>query len=351
MLLVNSLVQLEFLNEIGGQEGRNSKVYLAYDKQLDSQVVVKSIDKTEFSKVEEYFAESQMLHAVSHPNIMGVKYASQDTDNVYIVLDYYKYGSLNNVINQRFLTTKEIIKYSLEFLSGIHYMHSKKLVHFDIKPTNILINDAGKAVVTDFGLAKYLNENGFAWPNKQYPFHILPESFRLGKFSVFSDIYQAGLTMYRLCNGNAHFKEQLTELNITTSTELHEAIKNDLFPKKDNFLPHIPIKLRVIIQKALAIDVEDRYESVLDMMNDISLLEENLHWVYNEDTNEHSYWIRNEGTHESRLDLIKVNNEWITEGYRKNLSNNNSQRVTKWNTSGYNSKELALKSITKLLTT
>ena len=317
MLIVDSIVRLEIIKEIG-QEGRNSKVYIANDPQLNAEVVVKKIDKSkEFTDTDEYFSEAQKLYASSHPNIMGVRYASQDENFVYIVMEHYKKGSLNNLLTKRFLTVREIIKYSLEFLSGIHYVHSKNLVHFDIKPTNILINDAGKAVLTDFGLAKYLNENGFAEPKKEYGYHVPPEKFVHGKYSFYSDIYQSGLTMYRMCNGNNFFKEQISGLRISTRDELFSAIENDKFPNKKAFLPHIPDKLRKIIQKALYLDETLRYESVLDMINDISTLEDNLDWEYNEVTNEHSYWVRDEDTHFSKIDLQKKDSaEWVTVGCR-----------------------------------
>jgi eukaryotic-like serine/threonine-protein kinase len=349
MLMIDSILQLQLIKEIG-QEGRNSNVFIAHDPQLNAEVIVKRINKSkEFTNADEYFAEAQMLYASSHPNIMGVRYASQDTDNVYIVMDYYPNGSLNSLISNRFLTVREIIKYSLEFLSGLHYIHSKGLVHLDIKPTNILINNAGKGVLTDFGLAKYLNENGFTQPKKTYPLHFAPEAFTHGKWSFYSDIYQAGLTLYRMCNGNNHFKNQLKNLNITTTQELFTAIGDNKFPKKNSFLPHIPDKLRSIIQRAMHLDESLRYETVLDMMNEISLIEENLDWVYTEYTNEHSEWERFEGTHYSKIVLLKVNEtEWATEGYRTRISDGRQNKVSKWNTNGYISKEKAFKAIEKL---
>lgn len=215
----DTILKLEFKKEIG-VEGRNSTVYIAYDPQLDTDLVIKKISKTDFTKVEEYFTEAQMLYFTQHPNIMPVKYASQDEQNVYIAMEFMEKGSLNSIIEEQFLTPREIIKVSLEFLSGIHFMHAKKLVHFDIKPTNILINNANKAIVTDFGTSKYLNDFGLARPDKLYSLHIPPEKFDFGHFSFFSDIYQAGLTIYRMCNGNKFFKEQLTDLNIKKQKNL-----------------------------------------------------------------------------------------------------------------------------------
>jgi eukaryotic-like serine/threonine-protein kinase len=347
MLVVDTLLTLQIEENIG-QEGRNSEVHIATDPQLNAKVVVKKVQKSEFTNTAEYFSEAQKLYDVSHPNIMSVRYASQDNDNVYIVMDYYKKGSLNKVIQSRFLSVREIIKYSLEFLSGIHYMHSKNMIHFDLKPTNILINDAGKAVVTDFGLSKYLNENGFAQPSKLYPLHVPPETFNFGQFSFFTDIYQAGLTIYRMCNGNSILQEQLDSLGIKDSKEFAEVIIRDIFPKKELYLPHIPEKLQKIIKKALAIDPTKRFETVLDMMNELCLIDDNLDWFYNEITNEHSVWTKENETHVLQLIVKKIESKWVTEGY-KVWKDKKPTKVSNWHTDGYSYKESAFEAVRKFL--
>lgn len=348
MLMVDTLLKLQIKEDIG-QEGRNSKVNVAYDPQLDAQLVVKKIKKSEFTQPEEFFKEAQMLYATTHPNIMGVRYATQDKNNIYISMDYFKNGSLNSIMNKRYLTVKEIVRFSLEFLSGLHFMHTKNLVHFDIKPTNILISDANKAVVTDFGLAKYLNENGFANPDKSYPLHIPPETFEFDKSSFFSDIYQAGLTIYRMCNGNEFFHEQYRKLNITKRTELAEVIIKNKFPKRDSFLPHIPNKFEQIIKKAINPDVRERYESILDMMNDISTVDCKYDWLYNQDTTTHSSWTRESDSHKFILELKNRDEEWCTEGKKIRKTDQRTNKITKLCSDGYNSKEDAFKFIKGLL--
>ncbi|KAA6472269.1 serine/threonine-protein kinase [Bacillus swezeyi] len=346
----DTILKLKFKKEIGGVEGKNSTVYIAYDPQLDTDLVIKKISKTEFSKVEAYFTEAQMLYSTQHPNIMPIKYASQDSEYIYIAMDFMKKGSLNNLIDKRFLTPREIIKISLEFLSGIHFMHAKRLVHFDIKPTNILINNANKAIVTDFGTSKYLNDYGFANPDKLYRLHIPPEQFNFGRFSYFSDIYQAGLTIYRMCNGNKFFKEQLTDLNIKNPQELAEAIGTNKFPDKKKFLPHIPKGLRKIISKSLSINVEDRYQSVLEMMNDLALLENDLDWDYNEKTNVHSTISHKTDTHVSEVSILKNDSDfWYTEGHKIRISDGKRTRMTKFFIGDLKTKQDAFEAVSKNL--
>ncbi|MHC9080398.1 serine/threonine-protein kinase [Bacillus altitudinis] len=345
----DTILKLELKKEIG-VEGRNSTVHIAYDPQLDTDLVIKKISKTDFTKVEEYFTEAQMLYFTQHPNIMPVKYASQDEQNVYIAMEFMEKGSLNSLIEERFLTPREIIKISLEFLSGIHFMHAKKLVHFDIKPTNILINNANKAVVTDFGTSKYLNDYGFASPDKLYAFHVPPEQFNFGRFSFFSDIYQVGLTMYRMCNGNDFFLNQLASLNINNPQELGIAISNNKFPDKKKFLPHIPKELRKIITKSLSMNIEHRYQSCLDMMNDIAILDNNLDWGYNEITNTHSTVFYKTGTHLSEVSILQNElGHWFTEGYKIRIDNGTRTRINKFFIDDLKTKQDAFEAVYKNL--
>lgn len=341
MLMVDTWLRLRLDKEIG-QEGKNSNVYIAHDPQLDAYLVAKKIKKNEFSNSDQYFTEAQMLYSVDHPNIMNVRYASQDQDNVYITMDYYKNGSLSKIMEKKYLTVREIVKYGLDFLSGIHFMHTKDLVHFDIKPNNILINDSNKAVVTDFGLAKYLNEHGLALPEKQYMLHVPPERYEFGAMSKFSDVYQAGLTLYRMCNGDNFFKNQLHELGIKDSNDLADSIHKGKFPKKQNYLPHIPKRLQKLIKTALETDVKKRYQEILEVINALSVIDENLDWRYNEITNMHSIWEMENNTHTFTIELKQnAQGKWDTVGYRTNIETRRQNRVTKWCYNGYNDKEEA----------
>lgn len=349
MLIVDSLLRFKFIKEIG-LEGRNSKVHIVHDPQLDANLVIKVIEKSDITQVDDYFNEAQMLYATQHPNIMSIRYASQDDSKIYLAMDHYKNGSLNTLMNTDNLSVRNVIKYTLEFLSGLHFMHTRNLVHLDIKPTNILINDTGRAVLTDFGLSKYLNEHGFVAAGKQYNLHAPPEVYRVGKLSFYADIYQAGLTMYRMCNGDKFFKEQLSRLNISSPEMLAESIFQGKFPDKNAFLPHIPVKLQKVIKKSLELNLEDRYETVMDLMNDLSLIDVNLDWTYNEITETHSIWsvVKNGFTH--KLLLTKSSNtEWVTEGYKVKNEDNSQTRLLKWNTNGYTNRNKAFAAIKKLL--
>jgi serine/threonine protein kinase len=327
------------LRESIGSEGLNSTVYKAYDHQLNANLVVKKVKKKliieDYKSIDEsnFYNESRILYECKHPNIMEIQYASEDKESIYFSMPFCKNGSLNSIINSRYLTVKEIIKYSLEFLLGLHYIHTKGLIHFDVKPTNILIDNNNKAIVTDFGLAKYTDLYGFVRPNKIYTSHKPPEGFNYSGYTNKADIYQAGITLYRMCNGNKKYKEDYRAWS--SSGRLQEAISNGNFPDRNFYLPHIPSRLRRIINKAMNIDLNKRYETILDMINDISSIDKNLDWQYNENANVHSKtWsiLNASATHLNVIELIDLgNNISKITGKKIRLKDNNTQNNKKWN--------------------
>jgi len=267
-----------------GQEGKNSEVFIAHDIQFDAEIVIKRIPKANFVSADEYYKEAKCLYASKHQNIVGVNYSCEDDDYIYIAMPYYHRGSLESLIKSKFLTVREILKYSIDFLSGLNHIHTKGLIHFDIKPTNILISDSNEALVTDFGLAKFTNQLRVAEQDIFYSLHTPPESLLTNLFTIQADIYQAGLTLYRLCNGTNLLYSQVSDIavvnNVFDKQLLDKAILKGEFPNRNFFHPHIPQKLRNIIRKALNINPEDRYNNLIEMLNELSSVDENLDWNF-----------------------------------------------------------------------
>lgn len=303
--LYTAELNFETLQEIG-QEGRNSKVFLAHDKQLDGEIVVKKIEKAKLANADEYYRESKILHASTHPYVVRVNYGCSDTDFIYIAMPFYKNGSLKQLIDNRSLSIREVIRYSIQFLSGLNNIHSKGLLHFDIKPDNILLSDSNEALLSDFGLSKAMDNFGFANPESIYPKQVPPETFSTTQKTLHFDIYLAGLTIYRLLNGNDHYYRQLT---FPSQHDYIQAIVSGNFPNRNSYLPHIPLKLQRVINKALSVKITDRHQSVLELINDLSSIDENLDWVYSKTANIETWTkVLLNKTFEINLDNSQVSN-------------------------------------------
>ncbi|MBD3582743.1 serine/threonine-protein kinase [Flavobacterium selenitireducens] len=323
--LFTAQLNFETLREIG-QAGRNSQVFLAHDKQMDGEIAVKQIAKARMPHAAEYYRESKILYGSAHPNVVSVHYGCEDTDNIYIAMPFYKNGSLKSAMASRSLSVRECIRYAVQFLSGLNNIHSKGLIHFDVKPDNILLSDSNEALLSDFGLAMAMDLLGFASPDQVYGKQIPPEYFTGNPHTHHYDIYLAGLTLYRMLNSDQHFTRQL---NFTVEQDYYDAILAGNFPNRNAYLHHIPKKLQRIVNRALSVDVADRYDTVLDFINDLNEIDENLDWFHSK-VGYVEEWIRTEGDRRFAVRLDRRNSANITiECTKTIISSNRTTRLTR----------------------
>lgn len=107
-----------------GENGENSEVYVVHDKHLDAELVIKQV-KTDGFNEERYLLEAQLLYKSVHPYVVQVLYACKDAQHIYIAMPYYRRGSLHQVVEAEGLTCRQLIRYSIQFLSGLNNIHSK----------------------------------------------------------------------------------------------------------------------------------------------------------------------------------------------------------------------------------
>lgn len=304
----NCKVRLDFdeIEEIG-QEGRNSKVFLAHDNQLDGMIVIKEIKKNHSINPDEYFKEARLLYAHNHNNIVKVNYACEDDDNIYVAMPFYKNGSLKRRISGgNYLTAREVIRYSIQFLSGLNHIHSKGLIHFDIKPDNVLISDSNEAMLSDFGLALYTDAYGFCEAQASYTPHITPEQLLGLQQTIKNDIYQAGVTIYRMLNGNDFFYMQIPTKGtppVLDNNTFKENIIKGKFPDRKLYLPHVPKKIKKIIKKCIEPNPNDRYDNTLQIINELASIDENLDIKYGRDKNV-EFWEAPKNGYIYRIELL-----------------------------------------------
>lgn len=163
-------------------------------------------------------------------------------------------------------------------------IHSKNLIHFDIKPDNILLSDRNEGLVADFGQAKQMNLSGIAAQDRIYGKMLPPEALLSDHFGRTFDIYQAGLTIYRMCNGDAEFYRQFSKYGTAAAFDrpsfLYD-LRNGKFPDRSIFPPHIPGTLRNAVKKCLQVDPARRFQSAIEVTNAIAGIDgECLDWSY-----------------------------------------------------------------------
>lgn len=309
-------VSFKKIEEIG-QEGQNSKVYRVHDEYLDAELVIKEVGKTPEFSTEDYFTEARTLYKSSHPNVVQVSYACEDDEKIYVASPFYKNGSLKKYMSKRFLTVKEIIRYSTHILNGLHNVHSKGLIHFDVKPDNVLISDRNEALLADFGLTKVMDKEGIASQPKLYIKQFPPEVFGNRDFAFDNrfDIYQVGLLIYRMCVGDASFDEQFSVYE--TGEEFGRDVIAGNFPNRSKYPLHIPKKLQKTINKCLKSSPGDRFGSAIEVVNALADIDGSiLHWEYKPSKGKMSW----EQDIDGSLKSISVCSKRTSKAYKKNGS-------------------------------
>lgn len=287
--------------------GANSSLYIVEDTQLKEIFMIKQVDKNKIKESSKYFDEVRKIKKIQNRNIVKVNYATYDDDYIYISMPYYKNGSLQDIMQNRNLTVREIVKYSLDILSGIYYIHKNQILHCDIKPSNILIDKNDYAVLTDFGSSISINSDGVGKLKNVYYKHIAPEQCYSSKVDVYVDIYQFGNTLYRMCNGEEEYNRQVKKSK--NLNDLKISIVNGTFPIRKKYYPHIPRKLIEITEKCLSLDPEKRYKEAIDILNDMAEVDLNLDWIY-EKSNGVYRWVDGEKI----VSMHKKNGIWTVAG-------------------------------------
>lgn len=256
----------EIIKSIG--EGGMANVYLAKDTILDRQVAVKVLRgdlSTDEKFIRRFQREALSVSNLSHPNIVEVYDVGEEDGQYYIVMEYIEGKTLKQLLYKRgALTLPEVIDIMTQLTDGLAHAHEAYIIHRDIKPQNIMIEDNGTIKITDFGIAMAVNATQFTQTNSVMgTVHYLPPEQANGKSAtVKSDIYSLGILMYELLTGSVPFKgDNAVEIALKHMKEKLPSIR------KQN--PLIPQSVENIVIKACAKNPRNRYDTVKEMHDDI----------------------------------------------------------------------------------
>ena len=256
----------EIIKTIG--EGGMANVYLANDTILDRKVAIKVL-RGDLSNDEKFIRrfkrEALSVSNLSHPNIVEVYDVGEEDGNYYIVMEYIEGKTLKQLLQKRgALTLNEVIDIMTQLTDGLAHAHEAYIIHRDIKPQNIMIEDNGLVKITDFGIAMALNSTQLTQTNSVMgSVHYLPPEQANGKGStVKSDIYSLGILMYELLTGSVPFKGD-------TAVEIALKHMKEKIPSIRKQNPTIPQSVENIVLKATAKNPTNRYDNVRDMYKDL----------------------------------------------------------------------------------
>ncbi len=199
------------IKELIGMGGM-AMVYKAYDSVDDKTVAIKIL-KDEFLGNEEFIRrfknESKAIAVLSHPNIVKVYDVSFGDRIQYIVMEYIDGITLKEYIGQqKVVPWKEAVHFTVQILKALQHAHEKGIVHRDIKPQNIMLLQDGTIKVTDFGIARFSNNDTRTMTSKTIGsvHYIAPEQARGGVTDGKADIYSVGVMLYEMLTGQLPFE-------------------------------------------------------------------------------------------------------------------------------------------------
>lgn len=256
----------EIICSIG--EGGMANVYLAYDIILERKVAVKILrgDLSEDEKfVRRFQREAISASSLNHPNIVEVYDVGEDNGKYFIVMEYVEGRTLKQLIKKRgALTLAEVVDIMLQLTSAIAHAHNSYIIHRDIKPQNVIILEDGRVKIMDFGIAAQLNSGELTQTNSVMGtvYYLPPEQANGSATTTKSDIYSLGILMYELVVGKVPFRgESPVEVAIK---QMKESI-----PDIVSYNPDIPQSIENIILKAAAKNPKNRYETAMEMHEDL----------------------------------------------------------------------------------
>lgn len=251
---------------IGG--GGMANVYLAQDMILEREVAIKIL-RMDFSNDDEFIKrfnrEAQSATSLAHPNIVSIYDVGEEEDIYYIVMEYVKGLTLKQYIQQNNqIPIEKTLHIMAQITSAISHAHQHGIIHRDIKPQNVLIDDANHVKITDFGIATALSATSITQTNAVLGsvHYLSPEQARGGMANKKSDIYSLGIVMFELLTGRLPFSGESA-----ISIALKHLQSSTPSPRRWN--PTIPQSVENIVLKATAKDSFHRYENVDEMKEDI----------------------------------------------------------------------------------
>ena len=260
----------EIIEKIG--EGGMAYVFKARDNLLNRYVAVKVL-KDEYSRdevfVKRFRTEAQSAASLIHPNIVSVFDVGEDKGVSYIVMELLESNTLKDYIDKNGALSNDLtLKIAAQIASALEAAHKANIVHRDIKPQNIILNQNMIAKVTDFGIAKVQNATSAtitSFGSTMGSVHYFsPEHAKGGYTDAKSDLYSLGVVMYEMATGKLPF-----DADSAVSVALKHIQEEPVAPRDVN--PKISTALNQIILKAMQKSTAARYQSASEMLSDISL--------------------------------------------------------------------------------
>jgi serine/threonine protein kinase len=283
------IFEYEIIRPLG--QGGFAVVYEAVDRMLNRRVAIKllSTDKASDKIIKRFIQEARIAATLEHPNVITLYGLRIQDQRIYMMMEYLPGGSLRDLLKQKGkLPVDQAVQMTLGICDGLAKLHSKSIIHRDIKADNILLSEDGRPKITDFGIAHVpesagglkLTTVGFQPSTLLYS---SPEQFRGEQLDLRSDVYQVGELLYHMLAGHHYIDLEALETQASSQTELklrlelkvytllEKAIVRDMPAGLQDLWQEYGV-LAGVVERAMAKNREDRFADMSELAAALSAI-------------------------------------------------------------------------------
>ena len=275
--MINKIIcnRYKILDHLG--TGGMATVWLGYDTILDRQVAIKTfkIDANDEDAVKRFNREAKAVTSLSHPNIVSIYDVENEGEFYYLILEYVEGMTLKDyMIKNPRMPIETIVHIAKQIAAGLSHAHQNGIIHRDIKPQNILMNENLTCKITDFGIARAYGDTTLTQTNQMLGtvYYLSPEQARGNVATAQSDIYSLGILIFEMITGQIPFKGE---------SAVAIALKHlqEELPDIDKYRDNVPQSVKNIVLQATMKNPNERYISSKELFEDLStvLNPERLH--------------------------------------------------------------------------
>src|SRR5215210_6853276 len=245
-----------------------SSVFKARDSLLERPVALKILHEhyvTDADYVERFRREARAVAQLAHPNIVTVIDRGEEGGRQFIVFEYVEGENLKQVVTRAgALPVREAVDLGLQIARALGYAHHRGIVHRDVKPQNVILNEDGRAKVTDFGIARSLDVDGVTRTGTVLGTsnYIAPEQASGQQVNALTDVYSLGCVLFELLTGDVPFEGE----NFVSVALKHV---NEPPPRVIDRRHDVPLRLSNAVERAMAKEPRDRFASMDDFVAEV----------------------------------------------------------------------------------
>lgn len=248
-------------------EGGMGVVYLARNIDTGVEVALKVISQRSSSSRARFLREAQLSSRLNHPNIVRVLDFGTRGELDFFTMDFIQGEDIKRILAREGpFSPQRAASILLEVARALEYAHSQRIVHRDMKSANIILSEEGRPMITDFGIAKDLGEEGAGLTRGSAslgtPHYMAPEQVRGQRVDPRTDVYALGVILFEMISGVLPYEGEGVGM-------VYTKILKSPVPSLRRLRPDCPEKISRICQRAMAKTLEDRYQSAGELAEDL----------------------------------------------------------------------------------